>query len=113
MPLEPLHHSRYRPDRLRPLPPDPVASAVKAARVGAVLAALAALLILSFREILATALPFDPQVLVLVAFLAPVVIAWVRARRARAEALADAQSADPAARSERPVRRFPPNDPPG
>ncbi|MFO0335760.1 MAG: hypothetical protein ACK53C_12190 [Pseudomonadota bacterium] len=107
MPLEPIHHTRYRPEHLRPPPPDPVAVAVKAARIGAVLAALVAMLILSFREALAAALPFDPQVLVLVAFLAPSLVAWVRARRERAESEAD----DRAATAGRPVRRFPPDDP--
>jgi hypothetical protein len=76
--MEPLHRPRFRREPDRPPQPDRAASAVRAARVGAVLAAVVAVAVLYFGR---GRLPFDPQYLILVAFFAPILIALVRPPR--------------------------------
>ncbi len=74
MPLEPIHRSRFRSDPERARKPDRVANAIRGARLGAVLAAAVAIVSLFFGR----RWPFDPQYLVIAAFLAPILIALVR-----------------------------------
>lgn len=78
MPLEPIHRPRFRREPDRAPKPDRVARAAAAARVGAVLAALVAVAALFVGPRL---LPFDPQYLVILAFVAPILLALVRPPR--------------------------------
>jgi hypothetical protein len=78
VPLEPIHRPRFRREPERTPKPDRVARAASAARVGAVLAAVVAVVALFVGP---GRFPFDPQYLVIAAFLAPIVIAWVRPPR--------------------------------
>jgi TRAP-type uncharacterized transport system fused permease subunit len=78
VPLEPLHRPRFRRDPGRPPRPDRFAAAIRAARTGAVLAAIVAVGVLFLGP---GALPFDAQYLIVAAFLAPILIALVRPPR--------------------------------
>jgi hypothetical protein len=76
--LEPLHRPRFRREPDRPPKPDRLSSAVRAARVGAILAAVVAVGVLFFGR---GRLPFDPQFLVILAFVAPILLALARPPR--------------------------------
>lgn len=76
MPPEPLHRSNFRPRPEAPGPRDRVADAIRGARLGAVLAAVVAILALILGG--PRRLPFDPGYLVLAAFLAPIALALLR-----------------------------------
>ena len=79
MPLRPIHRSPFSPDRRPPEAPDRVAAAVRGTRAGAVLAAVVAVLLFVLRGSPALlGLPFPPEVLVAVAFLAPVLLGLLR-----------------------------------
>jgi hypothetical protein len=75
VPLEPIHRPRFQRPPERPPTGDRLSRAVKAVRLGAVLAAVVAVLALFAGP---GRLPFDPQYLVILAFVAPVLIALVR-----------------------------------
>jgi hypothetical protein len=79
MPLRPIHRSPFSPHRRPPERPDRAAAAIRGARIGAVLAAAVAIALLSLRgsRVLAY-LPFDPQILVAVAFFGPILVGFLR-----------------------------------
>lgn len=77
MPLEPIHRSRYVPSD-RPPRPDRAARAIRAARLGAVLAAGVAILTIYLTSYAGLRLPFDSQLLVIAAFVAPILVALLR-----------------------------------
>ncbi len=78
MPREPIHRPRFQREPEHRPKPDRVARAASAARVGAVLAAVVAVAALFVGP---GRLPFDPQYLVIVAFLAPILVAALRPPR--------------------------------
>lgn len=79
MPLRPIHRSPFSPDRRPPPRPDRAAAAIRGARVGAVLAAAVAIGLIYLRgsEPLRR-LPFEPELLVALAFFVPVLIGLLR-----------------------------------
>lgn len=85
MPLDPLHRTPFSPSRRPPEPPpDRLAAAIRGARVGAVLAVVVAILLIYLRGLPALQrLPFDPQFLVGVAFLGPILLGFLRPPRNR------------------------------
>ena len=81
--MEPLHRTPFRP-RPEPGPSrDPLSSAVRALRLGAVLGAAVIAFLLGAQSFFGWRPPIDPAWLVIPAFLAPAVIAGVRERHRR------------------------------